>query len=127
MVSKRLLLTLLFFCAVTASADGIYTCEKKAEVAVEIREDYKSYDEVLSHVEVELHRLRIAADAGAMTANAVYKNQMKELIAREVFLIRKGVKGKKLYKAVYDSCVSYEKSAADRAAKQAAREAARKN
>ena len=121
---KRLILTLLFFCADIVSAEG-YTCEKQAQVALEIREDYKSYDEVRADVEVTKVQLRIYAEAGAATAERVYENTMKDLIAQEVFKYRNGVNGKKLYKAVYDSCVSYEKSAADRAAKQAAREAAR--
>ena len=121
MLTKKIVLTFLLFYAGIVSAGG-YTCAEEAQIAVEIREDYKNYDEVLADFKVTRLRLMYAQEAGSPTADANYQNTMKELIARIVFHHSNGAKGKKLYKFVYDNCTADEKSTADRAAKQAARQ-----
>ena len=100
-------------------------CKEQAELAVEVREDYKSYAEAEGEIS---HALFIMSLVPVQTVEGIERKaqlQKKLITAEEVFMTYKGIKGKALYQKVFNSCVTYEKRNAERAARQEARAAAK--
>lgn len=99
-------------------------CKEQAELAVEVREDYKSYAEAEAVISKQLNALSFFSD----TVTGIQEQgrlQQQLITAEEVFKTYKGIKGKALYQKVFNSCVTYEKRNAERAARQEARAAAK--
>ena len=100
-------------------------CKENAELAVEIREDYKSYAEA----EAELsHQLWILSKVPGVTVGLIdlrARIEIQRLLANEVFLVHKGLKGKSLFSKMYSESIASEKANADRRARQEARAAAK--
>jgi hypothetical protein len=115
----------LFVCVLVTPSWASEDCKEQATMAVDLREDYKSYDEFKGDALRQAATLDVLRGAGVDTASIEAKLKQQVLSAKMVFLHSSGAKGQALYKKIYNSCVQYEKSILDRAAKQEAREAAR--
>lgn len=111
------------FAFISLSSWASEDCKNQAQEAVEMREDYKSYAELLASIEAD--RAFTYNLTGEVRARADGRLRNMQIQGELVFKHSKGLKGAKLYKFTYDECIAYEKSISDRAARQAAREAAK--
>ena len=114
------LIVCLLFCESVWSSE---VCKSQAQMAVEVREDYKNLAELKADLANQSAHLPLFS--GQALINVRYNIDKLRMYGDTVFLHSSGAKGAKLYKIIYDRCVADEKITNDRAAKQAAREAAR--
>ncbi len=117
---------LTFIALILASTSSSFSqdtsCQEIAEMAVELKEDYKNLNEVYADLNVDLAYSQILAEteAGIKLKASV---QRRKVIADAVFTKEfSGLKGKKLYKKVFDLCDKGAKDSEARAARQEARE-----
>jgi len=116
------ILVIAMFSSVNAAWASDY-CKQDAQRVMEVREDYKNFSEVEADITVGIAR------AGGLTgeryAVEIGRLRMLRLDAQQAFFHSSGLKGTKLYKKAYDTCIAAENAEVARATKQAAREAAR--
>jgi hypothetical protein len=113
--------TLILTCAGSSfSQDN--NCKEIAEIAVELKEDYKNLNEVYADLRKDLATSQVLE--GTETGIELkYSVQRRKIIADAVFTKElSGVKGQKLYKKVFDICNKSAKESEARAARQEARE-----
>ena len=118
----------LTFSALTLAFAGNFfaqenNCKEIAELAVELKEDYKNLNEVYADLKVDLATSKVLE--GTETGIKLkYSVQRRKLVADAVFTKElSGVKGQKLYKKVFDLCDKGARDSEARAARQEAREA----
>jgi len=118
----------LIISAMTLASSGISfaqenNCKEIAEMAVELKEDYKNLNEVYADLKVDLAKSKVLE--GTQTGIELkYSVQRRKVIADAVFTKElSGVKGQKLYKKVFDLCDKGARDSEARAARQEAREA----
>ena len=115
------IISLFFFCTAWASQ----ACKDRAQALVELREDYKSFEQLKSDLSLKAVALQGVNDP-RLRAQISLDIDLKLIRGEMAFTIYpKSLKGEKLYKKVLDDCVADEKSTAELRAKQDAREAAR--
>ena len=121
-MKKIIAIILLFlFCSAWASE----RCEAQAQALVEIREDYKSFEQLKGDLSLKAAALQGVNDP-VLRAEINGKINLKLIYGEMAFTIYpKNLKGEKLYKKVLADCVADEKSTAERRAKQEARQAAK--
>ena len=105
------------------SAWASENCKDLAQTSVEIREDYKSYAELESELAERRALLNALGSAEAIALRG--KDDLKRITGQLVFFNSGGAKGERLYKKIYNACVTDEKSKVERQAKQEARAAAK--
>jgi len=109
----------------TNPAFALDECKENAEVAVDIREDYKSYAEAEADLSHQLWILSKMPVATVELIEAKRRIEKQRILASEVFLVYKGLKGKSLFTKVYSDCIASEKANSVRRARQEARAAAK--
>ena len=115
------IIPLFLFCSAWASE----RCADQAQALVEIREDYKSFEQLKGDLSLKAAALQGVNDP-VLRAEINGKINLKLIYGEMAFTIYpKNLKGEKLYKKVLADCVADEKSTAERRAKQDAREAAK--
>jgi len=119
---KNLLGIVMFLFASAATSSE--SCKELAQGAVDVRDDYKSYAEVQSNIQIK-RTLAETLLTGPQYAREMGRLQQLEIYAKYVFFHSSGATGSKLYKLIYNSCVTDENAEAARVAKQDARAAAR--
>jgi ribosomal protein S24E len=83
-------------------------CKSYATAAVEMREDYKSYAEVVNDMQLETIKLRgIVNPIDKIIKEAEIEKNL--ILADDVFKNSFGYKGKKLYNSIYKSCDEWQK------------------
>ena len=118
---KLAIITALVLGVAAGSAYASESCKKDADRAVEVREDYKSLEAVLSAVYIS--RAASIGLTGGRAVSSEHENVVLEITGKIVFLYSNGLKGAALHKLTYNRCVAADKERADRDAKQQAREA----
>jgi hypothetical protein len=109
----------------SCSAWASQSCKDRAEALVEIREDYKSFEQLKGDLSLKAAALQGVNDP-ELRAKINGGINLKLIYGEMAFTIYpKNLKGEKLYKKVLADCVADEKSTAERRAKQDAREAAK--
>ena len=120
---KKIIVIISLFLFSTAWASE--RCEAQAQALVEIREDYKSFEQLKSDLALKSVALQGVYSA-VLRAEINGDINLKLFYGEMAFTIYpKNLKGEKLYKKVLADCVADEKSTAERRAKQDAREAAK--
>ncbi len=115
------IISLFLFCSAWASE----RCEARAQGLVEIREDYKSFEQLKGDLSLKAVALQ-GVNNPVLRAEINGDINLKLFYGEMAFTIYpKNLKGEKLYKKVLADCVADEKSTAERRAKQDAREAAK--
>ena len=115
------IIPLFLFCSAWASQ----SCKDSAQALVEIREDYKSFEQLKGDLSLKAAALQGVNDP-ELRAKINGDINLKLIYGEMAFtMYPKNLKGEKLYKKVLADCVAEEKEIADRKAKQEARAKAR--
>lgn len=97
-------------------------CKEAAEIAVGLKEDYKTLNEVYADLKLDLTRREILGqtESGLQLEADIKKRKLMADIAFSKDL--SGIKGQKLYRRIFDGCNKGASDADARSARQAARE-----